>query len=293
MLPIDRVLSVGPGVTPEQMQRLVAEYGYSRYLVTAADGTPTGYLHLKDVLDLEFSAHRSAPVPADRIRPVPRVREGDDAEDALRAMRAGRVHLALTTDAGDRVTGVVFLEDVGGGTGGPDPRRDQPGLTRCRPGAAGPHPIGPGNDKRRPLPRGRDAVRVSWWLGPAAAADSPASVSPGLACCCFGRGGEHLLGARGGLGGFLVTGDREVGPGVWEACGAADAVRAALPLAWRGEEDLHRFGDQLDQRHRRPVALAQADLGDPQVTALALGEGRAISVKRACAALLSRMVDIT
>ncbi len=112
VVPLDRVLTVRAEVTPEQVQRLVAEHGYSRYLVTDADGVPSGYLHLKDVLDLDASPHRSAPIRADRIRPVPSVPESSDAEDALRAMRAGRVHLALTTDADHRITGVVFLEDV-------------------------------------------------------------------------------------------------------------------------------------------------------------------------------------
>ncbi len=54
--------------------------------------------------------------------------------------------------------------------------------------------------------------------------------------CCFGRGGEHLLGARGGLGGFLVTGDRECRsrrPG--KPAARRTRSGAALPLAWRGE----------------------------------------------------------
>jgi CBS domain containing-hemolysin-like protein len=112
VVPIDKVVAVRPDVTPEQLRELVAEYGFSRYLVTDTAGIPTGYLHLKDVLDLDGPAEWVAPVPADRIRPVLSLPQAAEAEDALRAMRSESVHLALTTDAAGLVTGVIFLEDV-------------------------------------------------------------------------------------------------------------------------------------------------------------------------------------
>ena len=58
----------------------------SRYVVPDADGEPTGYLHLKDVLDLEETGFE-LPVPGKRIRRLVTVFSGSDLEDALATMR--------------------------------------------------------------------------------------------------------------------------------------------------------------------------------------------------------------
>ncbi|SDS99301.1 hemolysin family protein [Microlunatus soli] len=111
VVPTRQVVSVAPQATPADIQRLVAEHGFSRYLI-ADDGQPTGYVHLKDFLDLDDVKTWDRPLPADRIRKLLRVSESSEAEDALRAMRSNSSHLALTTDDTDSVTGVIFLEDV-------------------------------------------------------------------------------------------------------------------------------------------------------------------------------------
>lgn len=111
VVPTRQVVSVGPQATPADIQRLVAEHGFSRYLI-ADEGEPAGYVHLKDFLDLDDPASWDRPLPANRIRTLLRVSESSEAEDALRAMRSSSSHLALTTDAQQDVTGVIFLEDV-------------------------------------------------------------------------------------------------------------------------------------------------------------------------------------
>ncbi|HEY9291953.1 MAG TPA: hemolysin family protein [Microlunatus sp.] len=126
VVPRDRVVALPTGAAPADVQQLVAERGFSRYLITDADGDLTGYVHLKDVLDLEGPEHWHAPVPADRIRPLIRVPQGSEAEDALREMRSHSSHVALATSSeiassspvgvgtttDETVTGVIFLEDV-------------------------------------------------------------------------------------------------------------------------------------------------------------------------------------
>ncbi|QDP95558.1 HlyC/CorC family transporter [Microlunatus elymi] len=119
VVPREQVVALPAGAAPADVQQLVASRGFSRYLITDPAGDLTGYVHLKDVLDLEDPKHAHAPVPADRIRPLIRVPQDSEAEDALRAMRSHSSHVALATSAalgtepaGGTVTGVIFLEDV-------------------------------------------------------------------------------------------------------------------------------------------------------------------------------------
>ena len=111
VVPTNQVVAIGPTATPADLQQLVAEHGYSRYLVSDADG-PTGYVHVKDFLDLDDQRSWRQPLPAARIRTLIRVCESSEAEDALRTMRSSSSHMALTATPDDAITGVIFLEDV-------------------------------------------------------------------------------------------------------------------------------------------------------------------------------------
>ncbi|GAB3915261.1 membrane protein [Microlunatus endophyticus] len=112
VVPFDRLVALAPASTPADVQRAVADHGFSRYPVMAADsGRPSGYVHLKDVLDLDSREALGRPLPADRIRELINVEQSTEAEDALRDMRARNSHLALAIDDGTP-TGVLFLEDV-------------------------------------------------------------------------------------------------------------------------------------------------------------------------------------
>ncbi|GCD21200.1 HlyC/CorC family transporter [Cellulomonas sp. H30R-01] len=110
MVPVDSLVTVGPGGTPEEVERLVARTGYSRFPVLDDDGHPAGYLHLKDVLYADADA-RQVPVPTWRVRALAVVAPGDEVEDALAAMQRSGAHLARVDDDG-RTVGVVFLEDI-------------------------------------------------------------------------------------------------------------------------------------------------------------------------------------
>lgn len=109
---MDHVIMLGPDPTPARIQRLVFEHGYSRYLVADEHAVWVGYLHVKDILDLDGPAQWEEPVPTGRIRPVIRLPWDADADDALQAMRLRNTHLALSVDDGGTITGVVFLEDL-------------------------------------------------------------------------------------------------------------------------------------------------------------------------------------
>jgi CBS domain containing-hemolysin-like protein len=106
------LVSLSEAATPAEVERAVAQNGFSRYVLVDSDGEPTGYLHLKDVLDLEDPAEFDEPVPPKRIRQLISIFRGTDLEDALAAMRRSGVHLARVFDDSGATRGVLFLEDI-------------------------------------------------------------------------------------------------------------------------------------------------------------------------------------
>jgi len=86
-VPIAEMVLLPSSATPADIRRAVASHGYSRYIPTDEDGNPSGYLHLKDVMDLTTPEKFSDPVPAKRIRRLASAFSGSDLEDALATMR--------------------------------------------------------------------------------------------------------------------------------------------------------------------------------------------------------------
>jgi CBS domain containing-hemolysin-like protein len=97
--------------TPADVERAVAQHGFSRYILVDDANEPTGYLHLKDVLDLEDEEF-TEPVPPKRIRQLVSIFRGTDLEDALATMRRYGVHVARAFDEAGVTQGVLFLEDI-------------------------------------------------------------------------------------------------------------------------------------------------------------------------------------
>ncbi|PRY68422.1 CBS domain containing-hemolysin-like protein [Glaciihabitans tibetensis] len=98
--------------TPADIQKAVATHGFSRYILTNGGSEPTGYLHLKDVMDLTDPVEFTTPVPAKRVRRLTSVLAESDLEDALASMRRAGSHVARSLDASGNTTGVLFLEDI-------------------------------------------------------------------------------------------------------------------------------------------------------------------------------------
>jgi len=111
-VPIGEMVLLPASSTPADIQRAVAEHGYSRYILTDDVGDPTGYLHLKDVMDLTTAEKFSRPVPEKRIRRLASTFRGSELEDALATMRRTGAHVARVFDARGNTTGVLFLEDI-------------------------------------------------------------------------------------------------------------------------------------------------------------------------------------
>ncbi|MGW9429651.1 hemolysin family protein [Streptomyces decoyicus] len=103
------LVTVEPTVTPRQVEELTVRTGYSRFPVCAPGGAYMGYLHVKDVLDLE---ERDRAVPQRIWHAMTTLRAELPLDDALTAMRRAASHLAAVADATGRVLGLVALEDV-------------------------------------------------------------------------------------------------------------------------------------------------------------------------------------
>ncbi|MEJ8633734.1 hemolysin family protein [Streptomyces sp. NPDC006475] len=104
------LVTVPPSVTPRRIEELTVRTGYSRFPVSAEGTGPyMGYLHVKDVLDLE---DRERAVPQHIWRPMATLRSELPLDDALTVMRRAATHLAQVADASGQVLGLVALEDV-------------------------------------------------------------------------------------------------------------------------------------------------------------------------------------
>ncbi|MGW7047861.1 hemolysin family protein [Streptomyces avermitilis] len=109
VLPLERVVYARVGVTPEQLERLSAESGFSRFPVVDEGRRIVGYLHVKDALD---AMPRDVPFAVRDMRPIARVREATPLDDVLTAMRGSRTHLAAVLGSDGRLAGMVTMEDV-------------------------------------------------------------------------------------------------------------------------------------------------------------------------------------
>lgn len=105
------VVAFDASITPREIEQAVAKYGFSRYPLRDDEGEIYGYIHLKDVIDLDMD-EVDDPLPAKRIRNLISLPSSMELEDALASMKRVGAHMAKSFDRGGRVTGVLFLEDI-------------------------------------------------------------------------------------------------------------------------------------------------------------------------------------
>jgi CBS domain containing-hemolysin-like protein len=108
---MSKLVTLPEDATPADVERAVAQRGFSRYILVNDDGDPTGYLHLKDVIDLDADEYNE-PVPPKRIRQLISIYRTVDLEDALASMQRTGVHVARVFDEEAATRGVLFFEDI-------------------------------------------------------------------------------------------------------------------------------------------------------------------------------------
>jgi CBS domain containing-hemolysin-like protein len=111
-VPIDEMVLLPDSASPADIQAAVAQHGFSRYILTNDDKNLTGYLHLKDVMDLTEPDQFRNTVPHKRIRRLASAFAGAELETALQSMRQTGAHVARVFNAEGNTTGVLFLEDI-------------------------------------------------------------------------------------------------------------------------------------------------------------------------------------
>ncbi|MFC5723422.1 hemolysin family protein [Streptomyces gamaensis] len=109
VLPVERVVAARLGVTPEELERLSASSGFSRFPVVDPSGRILGYLHVKDALD---AGPRDVPFPLRRMRPIASVKAATPLDDVITAMSGSGSHIAAVIGDDGRLAGLVTLEDV-------------------------------------------------------------------------------------------------------------------------------------------------------------------------------------
>lgn len=112
MVPVEQIVKLPQSSTPADVQRSVSENGYSRYILEDEAGEPSGYVHIKDLLDFTSPEQMQKPVPNDVIRSLSETPASEDIEDTLARMRAASDHVCKVVAEDGLVVGFVFLEDI-------------------------------------------------------------------------------------------------------------------------------------------------------------------------------------
>jgi CBS domain containing-hemolysin-like protein len=110
-VPLDKLIAFSETVTPREVEQAVAKHGFSRYPLNDENNELVGYLHLKDVIDLDHD-EADDPFPAKRVRSLITLSSNMELEDALASMRRVHAHMAKAVDRSGNIQGVLFLEDI-------------------------------------------------------------------------------------------------------------------------------------------------------------------------------------
>ena len=110
LVPPGDVVSLPPQPRVGDVAQAVGETGFSRFPLRAHDGRFTGYLHVKDILDVVDDP--SAVIPHGRIRGLPEVPADARLDEAVAALRFSRAHLARAVDEAGATVGLVAMEDL-------------------------------------------------------------------------------------------------------------------------------------------------------------------------------------
>lgn len=111
LLPMRDLLTATTNVTPADIEKLAAKTGYSRFPILSTQNKLVGYVHLKDILEIEESKHNT-PIPIKDLRPLVKVTAETSLRHVLASMQSSSTHLAQVVGTNGRVLGIVALEDV-------------------------------------------------------------------------------------------------------------------------------------------------------------------------------------
>ena len=111
LMPMESLTTITSGATAADVEELCAETGFSRFPVMDLQGDLLGYLHIKDVLEVD-EERRQRVIEEKWIRPFASVHRDDVLHDVLETLQRRGAHMAKVIDAEGKVLGVATLEDV-------------------------------------------------------------------------------------------------------------------------------------------------------------------------------------
>jgi CBS domain containing-hemolysin-like protein len=146
-------------VTPAEIERICAKTGFSRFPIIEQDGRFSGYLHIRDVIDIP-AEQRDQPVPAQKIRPLPTVVPETDLRTALDRMRRIGAHLAEVADAVDVGEGADQSNGGHPAADAPDRAQIEGDIAEITPAALQPMPTLPTALPAKAAPTARGVVML-------------------------------------------------------------------------------------------------------------------------------------
>lgn len=113
VIPASQVRFVSESATVEEIERFCAETMFSRFPMQRADGTLSGYVHMKDLLTLTVTAPEGR-VPAHLVHELIRVPADAKLQRVVQVMQDHNAHLALIEGQSDQAgqAALITLADV-------------------------------------------------------------------------------------------------------------------------------------------------------------------------------------
>lgn len=111
LMPVEALMTVPRGASGAEVEEVCAATGFSRFPVQQESGDLLGYLHVKDVLEVD-EQRRRRPVDDKWIRPFASVRPDDALHTALEALQRRGAHMGRVVSDEGLTLGLVTLEDV-------------------------------------------------------------------------------------------------------------------------------------------------------------------------------------
>lgn len=107
---LNKLTILKPSVTPAEIEKHVEQTGFSRFPISNLKGGLAGYIHLKDILQID-QIHKNEPLPKSYIRPLSVVPIDVSLRRGLSIMQHSHSHFAQVRN-GKTTVGVVMLEDI-------------------------------------------------------------------------------------------------------------------------------------------------------------------------------------
>lgn len=110
VLPTDQLIKIDRTTTYEEVEKLAAKTGFSRFPIIDKKKQMFGYVHIKDVIKVDES-RRQDPINLRDVRKLASVSADQTIRMTLKIMQRGGAHISLV-NSGKKLLGVVTLEDV-------------------------------------------------------------------------------------------------------------------------------------------------------------------------------------